>query len=337
MPDNYHGAMVVCNDCELDGPSSLSLPDPDGCWMPDKASAEAMGIKAWNRRQQAPAERAEPVAVQRRGRIVGLEDLPVGTKLYAEPVGHTDLIALLREARFELVDGIETECTTEADHSKASRLLVARIDAALAKHEKNPVGQSTPSFQRRVQPWLMECFGELIAGDREERNHRFLEEALELVQSCDCTAEEAHKLVDYVYGRPVGEKSQEVGGVMVTLAALCLANGLNLYDAAETELARITQPAIMTKIREKQKRKPAMSPLPGSYPSRDPFTGTGRAAGAGQSERIRELEQFVQECAGAAGGMVNGNQLSIKALKLMSATDAALLDAESVTDGEPNP
>ena len=31
------------------------------------------------------------------------------------------------------------------------------------------------TFQARVQPWLMECFGPIVASDREERNHRFLE------------------------------------------------------------------------------------------------------------------------------------------------------------------
>ncbi len=37
-------------------------------------------------------------------------------------------------------------------------------------------------FQPNVQPWLLSCFGEQIANDKIERNHRFLEEALELVQ-----------------------------------------------------------------------------------------------------------------------------------------------------------
>lgn len=124
------------------------------------------------------------------------------------------------------------------------------------------------SFQQRVQPWLMECFGEMIDGDREERNHRFLEEALELVQSCGCTADEAHKLVDYVYGRAVGDPPQEVGGVLVTLAALCLANEMDMHKCGEVELGRITQPAMVEKIREKQKRKPSMSPLPGIYSGR---------------------------------------------------------------------
>ncbi len=131
-------------------------------------------------------------------------------------------------------------------------------DIALA--QLDALAKAAPTFQARVQPWLLACFGELIAGDREERNHRFLEEALELVQASGCSASEAHQLVDYVYGRPVGEPAQEVGGVMVTLAALCLANGLDMHTAAETELARIW--TMVEKIRAKQAAKPKHSPLP---------------------------------------------------------------------------
>ena len=127
-------------------------------------------------------------------------------------------------------------------------------------------------FQTRVSAWLHMCFGETIANDPIERNHRFLEEALELVQSLGCTSEEAHKLVNYVYGRKVGEPSQEVGGVTVTLAALCHANDICLSTASETELTRICEPSTMERIREKQKRKPAMSPLPGTYAERQQFT-----------------------------------------------------------------
>lgn len=120
------------------------------------------------------------------------------------------------------------------------------------------------SFQPRVADWLNDCFGQEIAADVIERNHRFLEEALELVQACNCSADEAHKLVDYVFGRDVGDKPQEVGGVLVTLAALCAAQGVDMHQAGEVELARISQPETVVRIREKQKRKPAMSPLPGS-------------------------------------------------------------------------
>lgn len=149
--------------------------------------------------------------------------------------------------------------------NKAHCSVAARIGNFL-KHKvmgwpEPPAEDVAPSFPSRVEPWLLECFGEEIANDRQERNHRFLEEALELVQSCGCTAGEAHQLVDYVFGRPVGEKRQEVGGVMVTLAALCLAQGLDMHQAGDDELARIW--TMVEKIRAKQAAKPKHSPLPG--------------------------------------------------------------------------
>lgn len=133
---------------------------------------------------------------------------------------------------------------------------VSLSKAALAAHEAE-----AGEFQARVEPWLLACFGEEIAADAIERNHRFLEEALELVQACGCTQSEAHQLVDDVFGRPVGEVQQEAGGVMVTLAALCRAQGISMHEAGETELARIWTK--VEAIRAKQAAKPKHSPLPG--------------------------------------------------------------------------
>lgn len=124
---------------------------------------------------------------------------------------------------------------------------------------------SPPSaFQERVGAWMLACFGEAIAADRLERNHRFLEEALELVQACGCTAAEAHRLVTYVFGRPPGDPGQEVGGVMATLAAHCRAHGIDMEAAGETELARIWTK--VDQIRAKQAAKPKHSPLPEGTP-----------------------------------------------------------------------
>lgn len=139
-----------------------------------------------------------------------------------------------------------------------------RLAALNAAPRANSAPVAAAPFQERVQPWLLECFGAEIAADRVERNHRFLEESLELVQSLGCTASEAHQLVDYVFGRPVGDPPQEVGGVMVTLAALCLASGLDMHDAGEVELTRISAPEVVAKIRAKQAAKPKHSPLPQS-------------------------------------------------------------------------
>lgn len=115
-------------------------------------------------------------------------------------------------------------------------------------------------FQQRVLEWLMACFSMEICRDRQERNHRFLEEALELVQSLGCTQSEAHQLVGYVFSRPAGEPKQELGGVMVTIAALCYPNDLDMDAAAETELARVWKKIDV--IRAKQAAKPKHSPLP---------------------------------------------------------------------------
>jgi hypothetical protein len=114
--------------------------------------------------------------------------------------------------------------------------------------------EGAASFQQRVAPWMMACFGPAIAADVTERNHRFLEEALELVQSCGATQAEVRHLVDYVYGRPAGEMAQEIGGVMVTLAALCLAHGQDMHAAGDTELARIWTK--VEQIRDRQLTKP---------------------------------------------------------------------------------
>lgn len=115
-------------------------------------------------------------------------------------------------------------------------------------------------FQKRVVNWLMSCFSMEVCRDGIERNHRFLEEALELVQSLDCTRSEAHQLVDYVFDRPVGEPMQELGGTLLTLTALANCHDMDLEAAGETELARVWTK--IDKIRAKQAAKPAHSPLP---------------------------------------------------------------------------
>lgn len=149
----------------------------------------------------------------------------------------------------------------------------------------SPPAETGEGFQARVLPWLMECFGAEIAADRVERCDRFIEEALELVQSLDWPADRAHALVDYVFGRPVGEPHQEVGGVMVTLAALCQAAGLDMVRGGEDELARIMRPEIVQKIRAKQAAKPTGSALPVAIHP----TPEGQTEGAVVSEAIKHL------------------------------------------------
>lgn len=116
------------------------------------------------------------------------------------------------------------------------------------------------TLQSRVAPWMMACFGQEVSADKLERSDRFLEEALELLQSNDYSKERIAALVEYVYGREKGEAEQETGGVMITLAAYCLAHGIDMHDAGEKELARVWTK--IDKIRSKQAAKPTGSALP---------------------------------------------------------------------------
>ena len=122
--------------------------------------------------------------------------------------------------------------------------------------------QVVPTFQKRVAVWMQKCFGAAISSDMTERCHRFFEEATEKVQAHGMTRSECHQLVDYTFNRPIGEPAQETGGTMVTLAALDSAAGIDMHQAAETELARIDHPETILKIRAKQAAKPKHSPLP---------------------------------------------------------------------------
>jgi len=109
-------------------------------------------------------------------------------------------------------------------------------------------------IQNAVLAWMLECFGKDSTFDKQERSIRFLEESLELAQACGVTIDQAHAMVDFVFARNVGEIDQEVGGVMVTLAALCAAMSIDLSSTANAEMARIA--TRIAEIRAKQLTKP---------------------------------------------------------------------------------
>lgn len=121
-------------------------------------------------------------------------------------------------------------------------------------------------FQLLVRRWVVRAFGIEVANDKSERTFRFLEEALELGQANGTTQDQAHALVEYVYGRPVGCGRQEVGGVLLTLAGLCDAYGWKMHEEAAAEITRVNRPEVLEKVRLKQaakKRDIPLSPLPG--------------------------------------------------------------------------
>lgn len=176
----------------------------------------------------------------------------------------TDLLARLNACYVELnEDGLPCGYgdPLNPDGPEAADALTAQ-QAEIERLNRTP---QMDHFQARIAKWCAECFGQQTADDKVERNWRFLEEALELVQGLGGNAEDTYKLVDYVFNRDPGDPRQEVGGTMVTLAALCNANSIFMSSAAFQELDRIERPEVMEKIRAKHASKPHKSPLPGDY------------------------------------------------------------------------
>jgi len=133
--------------------------------------------------------------------------------------------------------------------------------APYAPDDGEPGGASwSAPFQARAVEWAVECFGVSTCCDATTRGNRFFEEAAELYQASGATIADAHALVDYVFGRPIGEAKQEAGGVMLTLATLCAALGFEMTVAGEIELARVN--VNIEAIRAKAASKTLPGPLP---------------------------------------------------------------------------
>lgn len=111
------------------------------------------------------------------------------------------------------------------------------------------------SAQARVAAWVRKVFDETVAVNAPERTLRFVEEAVELAQAVGIDARTMHRLVDYVFSRPVGEAPQEVAGSLVTLYAAASALGIDADTVFETELARIDRPEVIERVRRRQAEK----------------------------------------------------------------------------------
>lgn len=157
------------------------------------------------------------------------------------------------------------------------------------------------TFQLGVQAWMVECFPLHVRCDVRERGDRLLEETLELLQSHGYDRTRVATLVEYVYGRPVGDPPQEVGGVMVTLAAYCLATGLDMHQCGDIELERIWTK--IPEIRAKQASKRGLhTPLPSM--SSSPILTEGEIAARLKPPSIAEEHCAIpeEECAAISTG-----------------------------------
>lgn len=109
--------------------------------------------------------------------------------------------------------------------------------------------------QAAILLWAVRTFGSETALDKKERSLRFLEEALEVVQSLDLPKEDCLRMVDYVYSRDKGGPCSEIGGALVTLRALAEFLELNSDECLRQEFNRINTPSVIERCRRKQAQK----------------------------------------------------------------------------------
>jgi len=124
------------------------------------------------------------------------------------------------------MDGLRLAVYDEAERADKAEARLAAVE------------QSRDLRQRAVATWATETFGAARMA-LPERCARFIEEALELVQACGMPRADVGRVVEYVFSRPAGEPAQEVGGVGITLLALCEVAGVSADAAEEAELRRV--------------------------------------------------------------------------------------------------
>lgn len=94
--------------------------------------------------------------------------------------------------------------------------------------------------QNWISKWVERCFGSQ-ALDPRVRAMRLLEEAAEFAQAVGVPAEKCTEIVGYVFSRPAGEPSQELGGVGVTWLACADSLGLSAETILLFEMNRISK------------------------------------------------------------------------------------------------
>lgn len=122
--------------------------------------------------------------------------------------------------------------------------VMARMQSAEAYKKSHmqrcsSVIQSRDERQRQAHGWMVEAFGSEQSDSIPHRAIRFFEESAEATQAAGVDKAMAHKMVDYVWSRPKGELSQELGGVGLTILGLAKAAGLSADEEEARELTRV--------------------------------------------------------------------------------------------------
>lgn len=174
------------------------------------------------------------------------------------------LQALAAQDKYPKMSVIVPMCRAEANAA------LSAIEAAGWR-----VVKDEPEFQDRVAAAHVPLFHD-DPTDLPERRDRFYEEATEAVQALGMTEDEAHQLVAYTFGRPLGEVRKEIGAAALTLASLCVVGGWDMMECAEADLAALCTPEKIAKVRAKRASRHGRGPLPGIDPAAPRLDATVR-------------------------------------------------------------
>lgn len=139
-----------------------------------------------------------------------------------------------------------------------------------------PVEAGRGQRQATVGAWCVAAFGEAHATSKPQRGLRLAEEAIEAAQASGTHPDQLHKLIDFVYSRPVGTLGQELGGIGVTLLALAHAAGLSAEDEEAREVARVLAKS-PSHFHKRNEAKNAAGFDASAYPVASPPAGEGEA------------------------------------------------------------
>lgn len=88
--------------------------------------------------------------------------------------------------------------------------------------------------------WAFEMFGD-VAHSRQDRVHRFIEEAIELAHAERVSEQSLNKIQARVYSRPRGETDKEIGQSQATLECFAESIGLSSDGEAQREWERVQE------------------------------------------------------------------------------------------------
>lgn len=112
------------------------------------------------------------------------------------------------------------------------------------------------TLQAGLVEWATHAFGRQTVDDQRQRAMRCLEEAVELAQALGLDEAACHRQVSHTYGRPVGEPSQEVAGVINGALMAAESIGVDGLRVAEAELDRVWRCVDEIRIKQLSKVQP---------------------------------------------------------------------------------